>query len=86
MRRAQHEDLLAVIAHDGRRDPTADCDLAARLQKAGHMSPFEHAAKPMNPREGEGIYPRETFLGNFRGWVQYRKMLPGEAVFGAEAT
>jgi thymidylate synthase ThyX len=42
---------------------------------SGHMSPFEHQAFV-------GPYTPNSFTGNFRSpWVQYRKMLPGEAVF-----
>lgn len=38
----------------------------------GHMSPFEHQATPISGA---------VWCGNFRGWLQYRKTLPGEAVF-----
>lgn len=39
----------------------------------GHMSPLEHAATP--------IESSAQFVGNFRGWSQYRKGIPGEDVF-----
>lgn len=55
----------------------------------GHMSPFEHIAQAMtdnkyynsytmeyvNERERKKIYGAS---GNFRGFMQYRKMIPGE--------
>lgn len=68
---------VSYLTHDGVRDPSADQTLYGRLTTNGHMSPTEHAARPMTPVErclGE-------WCGNFRGWVQHRKELPGEAVF-----
>jgi hypothetical protein len=63
---------VSYLTHDGRRDPVADTDLAIKLQLAGHMSPFEHAAMAKDDTR---------YRGNFRGFVQFRKMLDGEAVF-----
>lgn len=56
-----------------------DLKLYDRLLSAQplHASPAEHQATPIGP--GSGTY--DTYLcGNFHGWKQYRKMLPGEAV------
>lgn len=85
---------VSYLTHDtGKRDIKADIDLATRLQKAGHMSPFEHVARPMTVSEAEYKYgtpgqfiadnfdPAKNFCGNFRGWVQLRKTLPHEANF-----
>lgn len=82
---------VSYLTHDGKRDPQADIDLADRLLKAGHMSPFEHAARPMTQEECDNDYstgaslslafPEFSFCGNFRGWVQYRKTLPNEDNF-----
>ncbi len=95
---------VSYLTHDGKRDPQADVELHDRLLEAGHMSPFEHVARPMNPesdewlREGlaggslRGCKPYEPmhmiyWCGNFRGWVQYRKTIPGEAdILGKEQT
>lgn len=45
------------------------------MLKSGHMSPFEHQALV-------GTDSSMQFIGNFRApWIQYRKTLPGEAVF-----
>jgi len=68
------------------------------LLASGHMSPFEHQAKVANEEEilehGMFSWNRETQafepkrIGNFRSpWLQYRKTIPGEAVFnvGVEA-
>lgn len=46
-----------------------DCDLHDRLLMEGHMSCFEHAA--MATDNGD-------WSGNFRGFTQYRKLIPGE--------
>lgn len=65
-----------------------DLDLAERLLEAGHMSPFEHQARPMEDMdlvtdnindltEGETHLDRQgkIWSNNFRGWVQYRALL-----------
>lgn len=92
---------VSYLTHDGKRDLHADLELYERLLQPGHMSPFEHAARPMtdddlwkwdilNDKEAEaydeeGLKDRRehllanAFLGNFRGWVQHRKEIPGEA-------
>ena len=65
---------VSYLTHDGERDVAKDLGLYDRLYKAGHMSPFEHAAKVGTQSGG--------FIGNFRApWIQHRKMLPGEAVY-----
>lgn len=63
--------------HEGAQDADADVERASKMLAAGHMSPFEHVARPMYVEEGGGR--RRNFSGNFRGWVQYRKELPNEA-------
>jgi hypothetical protein len=61
---------VSYLTHDGRIDGEADLALATKLLAAGHMSPFEHPAKPGYP---------DHYYGNFRGWQQYRKLIPGES-------
>lgn len=68
---------VSYLTHDGVRDPSADRTLYERLTTNGHMSPTEHAARPMTPVE----LSLNEWCGNFRGWVQHRKEIPGEAVF-----
>ena len=56
---------------------TVDEELARHdmMLKSGHMSPFEHQAVV-------GSESSMRYIGNFRApWVQYRKTLPGEAIF-----
>jgi hypothetical protein len=50
----------------------------------GHMSPFEHVARPINTGKGDLYSPFLDFTnrsGNFLGWHQYRKDIPNEADF-----
>lgn len=84
---------VSYLTHDGKRDPRADIELCERLLKSGHMSPFEHAARPMTMSEAESTYgrpgqyigdnftPAKQFAGNFRGWVQARKLIRDEDNF-----
>lgn len=64
---------VSYLTHEGKRDISADLELADRTQTGGHMSHFEHPAQAM---------PQcNKFYGNFKGFQQYRKLLPNEAVF-----
>jgi hypothetical protein len=64
-------------------------DRAERLMESGHLSPFEHVARPVDDHgKGQkvpdyGMWSAEwtEFVGNFRGWVQFRKELPNEDRF-----
>jgi len=87
---------VSYLTHDGKRDPAADIALHDSLLASGHMSPFEHVARPahltddllcmakvsdlMTRPNGEVFVPKDKqWHGNFRGWVQYRKTIPGES-------
>lgn len=87
---------VSYLTHDGKRDPRADVDLCEKLLKSGHMSPFEHAARPMTLNDAQEIVmhqlktcgtfppsvdPKNVFCGNFRGWVQARKHIQDEHNF-----
>jgi hypothetical protein len=61
---------VSYLTHDGRRDPAADLILYDRLWAGGHLSPFEHVARPSAGDE---------WHGNFRGWRAHRQDLPNEA-------
>jgi thymidylate synthase ThyX len=72
---------VSYLTHDGKRDPEEDVKLCDRLLASGHMSPFEHVARPATDEDVGPPYadnPRYLFRGNFRGWVQYRKEIPHE--------
>ncbi len=55
-------------------DHEKDAILHDDLLKDGHMSPFEHQAQ--TGRSAQGFSK-----SNFREWIQYRKFIPGEAVY-----
>lgn len=84
---------VSYLTHDGKRDPQADVELCDKLAKGGHMSPFEHVARPMRPSEaheygGAGVgkvLTKIPFSGNFLGWVQFRKEFANEAAFKIDA-
>lgn len=65
---------VSYLTHDGRRAPEKDITLHNQLREAGHMSPFEHVARPMTRKQKL----EEPMSGNFRGWQQYRKLLKNE--------
>lgn len=94
---------VSYLTHEGQRDPKADVAIVdEKFSANGHMSPLEHAARPMYEDEyhlftqpafkvinvdGEERLsidaqgkPRH-FCGNVEGWIQYRKLIPGEDVF-----
>lgn len=74
------------VKHNYTRDIIQHDDLA----KNGHWSPFEHCARAMNIDEyhhntilsnlHDRVMPEEHFgwCGNFRGWIQYRKLFANE--------
>jgi thymidylate synthase ThyX len=93
---------VSYLTHDGVRDPRADVEMVTkRLAPSGHMSPLEHAARPMYLEEknlfaqagikvvnSDGRLVIEAdrdnptyYCGNVQGFVQYRKLIPGEDVF-----
>lgn len=91
---------VSTLTQDGRRDPREDVALYGRLVAPGHLSPLEHAARPMwheelqlfarpvvewnQARQRFEVEPRagaRYYLGNFNGWVQDRKLIPGEDDF-----
>lgn len=93
---------VSYETQEGTRDVKKDFEMADRLQGPGHMSPFEHAARPMSLEELQlferpatkvvnvdgNLFievdtdgPPTYYCGNVNGFVQYRKLIPGEAVF-----
>lgn len=63
---------VSYLTHD-KKNPTIDEDVALhdRLLASKHMSPFEHIATPAATMD---------YVGNFRGWIQYRKTIRGEHI------
>jgi thymidylate synthase ThyX len=68
---------VSYLTHDGVRDPQADVELCDRLLVSGHLSPAEHVARPLT-KWTSGAPPQYRFVGNFRGWIQFRKTIPNE--------
>jgi len=62
---------VSYLTHDKQMPNLVDdIQLHDRLFNSKHMSPFEHIATPnADPN---------IWSGNFKGWVQYRKILKGE--------
>jgi thymidylate synthase ThyX len=77
-----------VVGEEGKPDNyDNDILLHDRLMNSGHFSPFEHIAQSMTDYEyafnssyndDDGEDGTWGWSGNFRGFVQYRKMLPNE--------
>jgi thymidylate synthase ThyX len=65
---------VSYLTHEGKRDLSADIILYERLTGGGHMSPLEHVARPMTSDE----LKKSEWAGNFRGWMQLRKLVPNE--------
>ena len=89
---------VSYLTHDGKRDLTADQELAERLVKSGHLSPLAHQARPFNDSEWDVIWgaqdaiPYDEFgqrlirnleyCAQYRGWWQARASIPNEHDFG----
>lgn len=61
---------VSYVNFDGDIDHDSDYNLHDRLAASGHWSPFEHAAK--------ALMSKTVSYGNFKGWLQYRKMFDNE--------
>lgn len=53
---------VSYLTHDGASDPAADIALHDRLLESGHMSPLEHAARPMNEEEYHVFFKQPKVL------------------------
>ncbi len=65
---------VSYLNFEGKDDYNADIKLFDVLSTSGHWSPFEHCAKVMTEVQ-KGLH---DWSGNFRGFVQYRKMFKDE--------
>ena len=82
---------VSYFNFEGKDDYEADIKLHDRLASMGHWSPFEHCAKAMNFSDYDlsdnKVFHKETgvefcdgWSGNFRGFIQYRKMFNNENI------
>jgi|SRR5581483_6331719 len=60
---------VSYLTHDGIRDINQDIELHDKLKNSGHWSPFEHVAMALDQPDR---------IGNFIGWLQYRKCFENE--------
>lgn len=60
---------VSYLTQDGEINTQKDFELYDRLTSSGHFSPCEHLAFPIE---------ESKFIGNFKGWVQFRKLLVNE--------
>lgn len=93
--------------HGDVEDHVSSINRARRLIESGHLSPFEHVARPINPSTShvdskwilhgfnpDGVLDDEievvdgvnrlsanTFVNNFRGWIQMRAEIPNQHDF-----
>lgn len=80
---------VSYLNHDQSEPVLAkDLDLSEMLLQAGHMSPFEHQATPINTvnatifdkgithmSRGNDVEPTFLWSANFKGWKQFRHMI-----------
>lgn len=80
---------ISYMNFEGKDDYGADIKLHDILSKSGHWSPFEHCAKAMSFGEYDSSFHKgfegdgpnfysNGWSGNFRGFIQYRKMFSDE--------
>lgn len=77
---------VSYLNFNGKDDYNADIKLHGILSKSGHWSPFEHCARAMTKEERDNNLIIQDGVvtsgvsGNFRGFIQYRKMFKGENI------
>lgn len=77
---------VSYLNFNGKDDYNADIKLHGILSKSGHWSPFEHCARAMTKEERDNNLVIQDGVvtsgvsGNFRGFIQYRKMFKGENI------
>lgn len=73
---------ISYAPFEGANGILADLERFEKLMNSGliHASPMEHQATPDEEDLIEGRWVHPTQHGNFHGWRQFRKMIPGEAV------
>lgn len=59
---------VSYLTHHGVRDPDADVELATKLMTNGHLSPFEHVARPFDYDERRLVDDLGRYLHD-SGWM-----------------
>jgi len=70
---------VSFDTHEQYEEIQRSLDRAEMLISSGHLSPFEHVARPIEDDDAL-VTP---WCGNLRGWFQFRKEFPCEDNFGA---
>ncbi len=60
---------VSYLTHEGKRDIAADIELFRRLMLHGHMSPYEHAARPFSASERDEVEGLQRYLN---AWMNVR--------------
>jgi hypothetical protein len=85
---------VSYLNQENIRDPNGDIDRAVkRLLPSGHMSPFEHVAEALSQERWVSIATEQAMrwihhrvpVGNFWGWLSYRKTIKNEHDFNLVA-
>lgn len=66
----------SYLTHDGIRAIQNDIDLASSLENDGHLSPFQHPARPREKSDPQGSHGNYSLV-----WTQFRKLLLNEGDF-----
>jgi thymidylate synthase ThyX len=66
---------VSYLTHDGQRDAQKDIELHDRLMQDGHMSPFEHIARPFSPGEWYTISEMERAVSESDNSIQSLRQL-----------
>lgn len=66
---------VSFDTHENDEPTERSFNRAQMLEGNGHLSPFEHVARPMLPHE----FVAPELVGNLSCWVQLRKLIPHEA-------
>ena len=87
--RCARTSYTVVGKKDKQHSYEADFELHNTLAESNHWSPFEHCARVMDDMERAYYYTstgptpdkfNSAVLGNFRGFIQYRKMFENENI------
>lgn len=71
---------VSYLTHDGKHAPSEDIRLHDQLLASGHMSPFEHAARPMDDYEYTELFKQPKVQWDGSKFVHVTDFAYGESV------
>lgn len=71
---------VSYLTHDGKHSPADDIRLHDQLLASGHMSPFEHAARPMDEYEYTELFKQPKVQWDGSKFVHLTDFAYGESV------